>query len=67
MLPTLVMVLFMLKMSFSKWSGLESEERRGDVTSMDREVAGGWLDYLRLDYNFRFRNYEHNCPDAESN
>ena len=55
----------MAKMSFTKWSQIDVEEHRSEVTFMDREVAGGWYDYFCLDLNFRFRNYEHNCPDLE--
>ena len=32
---------------------------------MDQEVAGNWLDSMRPDRCFRFRNFEHNCPDPE--
>ena len=61
------MVLFMIKMSFAKWSKLDEEEQRREVTFMDREVAGGWYDFMSLDRNFRFRNFERNCPDLEQN
>ena len=60
------MVLFMAKMSFSVWSELDAlQNDRGDVTYMDREVAGNRFDQMRPDRNFRFANYEHNCPDRE--
>ena len=65
MLPTVNMVLFMAKMSFTRWSKLDEEESRKKVTFMDREIASGLYDYLCMDFDFRFRNYVHNCPDPE--
>ena len=60
------MMLFMVKMSFSQWSKIEDRREYGtQVTFMDREVAGNWLDSMRPDTSFRFRNYEHNSPDPE--
>ena len=60
------MVLFMGKMSFSVWSKLDPvQDGRNDVTYMDREVAGNRFDKMRPVRNYRFANYEHNCPDRE--
>ena len=56
----------MAKMSYTKWSQFDVEESRSEVTFMDREVAGGWYDYLCQDLHFWFRNYEQNCPDREN-
>ena len=60
------MVVFMVKMSFTKLSDLDADENRREITFMDREVASGWFDYFRLTQDFKFRNYEHNCPDPEN-
>ena len=32
---------------------------------MDREFADKWLDYLCVDLEFKFINYQHNCPGLE--
>ena len=29
---------------------------------MDREVAAGWFDFMMLDTEHQFANYEHNIP-----
>ena len=56
------MVLFMVKMSITKWSELEAEEARRDVTFMDREVAGNWLDRYSEPVDFTFANFLRNVP-----
>ena len=66
MMPAFIMVVFMVKMSFTRWSKLDEEESRREVTFMDREVAGGWYDYFIPTYDaFRFRNFGYNIPDPE--
>ena len=66
LLPAVFMVVFMVKMSFSRWSQLDVEDERRDVTFMDREVGSQWIDYFRLDSKFKFRNFTQNIPRADS-
>ena len=65
-LTTAFILGFLIKMSRAVWSQeLPEEEHNGKTSMMDREVAGGWYDFLSLDINFKWSNYEHNCPDPE--
>ena len=66
LLPAVFMVVFMVKMSFSRWSQLDVEDQRRDITFMDREVGSQWIDYFRVDTKFKFRNFTQNIPRADS-
>ena len=61
-IPTLYMLSFMVKMSFATWSSLDEEEYRSEVTLMDREIGSNWLDKVRPDTYFWFRNFTKNVP-----
>ena len=60
--PAVFMVVFMVKMSFRKWSALTEEEQKLGVTFMDMEVAQGWYDFFLPDFSFRFRDFKNNVP-----
>ena len=60
------MLIFMVKMSFATWSSFDEEEYRSEVTLMDREVGSNWLDKVRPETDFRFRNFTKNVPQSST-
>ena len=63
---SLFILAFMVKMSHTPWSQLPDEQGQSNVTLMDREVAGGWLDEWRPDHSFTFRAFTRNVPHYNS-
>ena len=54
-------------MSHISWSSLPEEEADRSITFMDRQVADGWFDICRPDLDYKFKDFMHNVPRAESN